>query len=69
MTGVQTCALPISDEIAAWRYVTPEALTREIAANGDRFTPWLKMEWQRICEEFLGDILAGISGGIMKNRG
>ncbi len=45
------------DEIADWRYVNPDELTREIAANGDRFTPWLKLEWQRIQDEFLDDIL------------
>ncbi|MCP4926416.1 MAG: isopentenyl-diphosphate Delta-isomerase [Gammaproteobacteria bacterium] len=50
------------NEIDEWRYITPNDLTREIAADGDRFTPWLKMEWQRIRKDFLGEILAGISG-------
>jgi isopentenyl-diphosphate delta-isomerase len=45
------------DEIAAWRYISPEELTREIAEDGDRFTPWMKMEWQRIQADFLNDIL------------
>jgi isopentenyl-diphosphate Delta-isomerase len=45
------------DEIADWRYVDPETLTREIAEDGSRFTPWLKMEWQRIQAEFLDQIL------------
>ncbi|MAF84561.1 MAG: isopentenyl-diphosphate Delta-isomerase [Gammaproteobacteria bacterium] len=49
------------DEIAEWRYIAPNDLTREIAADGDRFTPWLKMEWQRIRADFLGEILAGIT--------
>ena len=39
-------------EIAAWRHVSPEALDREIVAAPDRFTPWLKMEWQRLRGEF-----------------
>ena len=39
-------------EIAAWRYVAPDALDREIAEAPDRFTPWLKMEWQRLRGEF-----------------
>jgi isopentenyl-diphosphate delta-isomerase len=39
-------------EIAAWRYVTPDALDREIAETPERFTPWLKMEWQRLRGEF-----------------
>jgi len=59
--GYTTCdVIAHPDEIAEWRYVSPDALTREIAADGDRFTPWLKMEWQRIRTDFLEDILAGI---------
>ena len=46
------------DEIAEWRYVSPAELTREIAADESRFTPWLKMEWQHIREEYLDEILA-----------
>ncbi len=57
-TDAEVIAHP--DEIAQWRYITPDALTREITANGDQFTPWLKMEWQRIREEFLDEILTGI---------
>lgn len=36
------------DEIAAVRLVSPAALTCEIAEHPDRFTPWMKMEWERI---------------------
>ncbi|HET7359607.1 MAG TPA: isopentenyl-diphosphate Delta-isomerase [Rhodanobacteraceae bacterium] len=39
-------------EIAAWRFVAPDALDREMAATPDRFTPWLKLEWQRLRGEF-----------------
>jgi len=46
------------DEIADWRYIDPDELTREIAEDGSRFTPWLKMEWQRIQADFLDEILA-----------
>ncbi|MBI3178039.1 MAG: isopentenyl-diphosphate Delta-isomerase [Deltaproteobacteria bacterium] len=38
-------------EIAAWRYVSPDALDRELASEPDRFTPWLKLEWARIRAE------------------
>lgn len=44
------------DEIAAVRYVSPADLTREIAAHPDRFTPWMKMEWERIRADFPGAI-------------
>ena len=45
------------DEIAAWRFVTPAELTAEIAADGDRFSPWLKMEWEKIRAEFLDTLI------------
>jgi isopentenyl-diphosphate delta-isomerase len=41
--------------------VKPEALDREIAESPDRFTPWLKMEWQRLRGEF-ADRLPGRDG-------
>ena len=41
-----------ASEVEAWRFVSAEALDAEIAAHPERFTPWLKMEWQRLREEF-----------------
>ncbi len=54
------CGVAIShpDEIAATRYVTPTELSAEMAAEPDRFTPWFKMEWQRIERDYLSEILA-----------
>ena len=46
------------DEITDWRYVQPDTLTAEIAANADAFTPWFKLEWPRVSAEFLEQILA-----------
>lgn len=46
------------DEITDWRHLSPSALSEEMAANEDRFTPWLKLEWARICEDFLDEIVA-----------
>ncbi len=46
-----------SDEIAAWRFVTPAELTAEIKTDDKRFSPWLKMEWEKIQEEFF-DLLS-----------
>jgi isopentenyl-diphosphate delta-isomerase len=46
------------DEIADWRYVRPDTLTAEIAADADAFTPWLKLEWPRVSGDFLDQILA-----------
>jgi isopentenyl-diphosphate delta-isomerase len=35
-------------EIAAWRYVTQQALQAEITSAPETFTPWFKLEWARI---------------------
>ena len=52
--GVSDAPVRVNDtEIAAWRYMRPEALDREIAESPDHFTPWLKMEWQRLRSEFV----------------
>lgn len=37
------------EEIAAWRWVSPEALQAEMTGQGARnFTPWFTIEWARI---------------------
>ena len=42
-------ATPINpNEIAAWRWVSVPDLESEIAAEPDRFSPWMKMEWERM---------------------
>ena len=46
-------------EIDDWRWIAPADLTRELATNGAAFTPWLKLEWARLRQEF-GDDLAGM---------
>jgi isopentenyl-diphosphate Delta-isomerase len=38
-------------EIAAWRYVTPEALGNELACAPETFTPWFKLEWERVLRD------------------
>ncbi|MGH8192242.1 MAG: hypothetical protein ACREP2_12435, partial [Rhodanobacteraceae bacterium] len=49
--------------IAAWRYVKPADLDREIEETPDRFTPWLKMEWQRLRGDFADRLAFGGSVG------
>lgn len=46
-------------EIQAWRWIPPVELTRELAEHGDRFTPWLKLEWEYLRQQF-GDDMTGI---------
>lgn len=45
-----------ANEIADWRFVSTGTLENELAAEPGKFTPWMKLEWQRIREEF-GDEL------------
>lgn len=39
---------PNVNEVAAWRYVTPQALCSEVARAPETFTPWFKLAWRRI---------------------
>ena len=39
-------------EISAWRWIDADALDAELAEDADRFTPWFRMEWARMREEF-----------------
>ena len=50
-------------EIAALRYADTKTLQAEIASNPDDFTPWFKMEWQHLNEEF-ADRLASYTGAV-----
>jgi isopentenyl-diphosphate delta-isomerase len=49
---IGTCSDPPvadPDEIAAWRWVAPEALQAELTSSaGGKFTPWFTLEWARI---------------------
>ena len=49
--------VPNHTEIAALKYLSPADLEQEFATNGDAYTPWFRMEWQRLTEEF-ADTLA-----------
>lgn len=48
-------------EIDQWRWIAPAELTRELTENGTTFTPWLKLEWARLREEFGEDVDIGVS--------
>ena len=59
---VGRCNGPIASdpqEIQAWRWISPEALQSELAASGsEKFTPWFRMEWERIWRDHRADVLA-----------
>ena len=40
-----------------WRFIEPDELTRELAENGNNYSPWLKLEWEQIRKDFLADLL------------
>ena len=44
-------------EIAEWEYVDIEKLDEKIIRDSHLFTPWLRMEWDRIRKEHCKDIL------------
>ncbi|HZD51421.1 MAG TPA: NUDIX domain-containing protein, partial [Woeseiaceae bacterium] len=48
------------NEIASWSFVAPTALTRLLSAYPHWFTPWFRMEWQRIVNDH-GDCLEASS--------
>ncbi|HET9835842.1 MAG TPA: isopentenyl-diphosphate Delta-isomerase [Rhodanobacteraceae bacterium] len=43
-------------EVAAWRYASPMELDCEIAGYPERFTPWLRLEWQRLRNDFVHEL-------------
>ena len=49
-----TASQPVinTTEIDDWRWIDPAELSREIADDPSRFTPWLAMEWARLNEDF-----------------
>lgn len=48
-----------TDEILAWRWISPDALQAELAsANAVRFTPWFTLEWTRIWRDHRAQVLA-----------
>ena len=51
-----------SNEITDWRFVDIKTLDEELATHPDRFTPWFKMEWTQIRNDFLDGIIKGNAG-------
>jgi isopentenyl-diphosphate delta-isomerase len=56
------CNAPIvsdPNEIRAWRWISCEALQSELAAGaGESFTPWFRLEWERIWRDHRAELLA-----------
>lgn len=49
------------NEVSEWRYISAEDLNSELDTNSQVFTPWFKMEWQAIqnnYQAYLSELLA-----------
>jgi isopentenyl-diphosphate delta-isomerase len=44
------------NEIAEWKWVSINNLTSELAKHPERYTPWMKMEWEQMMIEHWDDI-------------
>lgn len=47
---------PNPHEIAEWKFVDIDELDDDMKQNPERYTPWFKMEWERIKKEYLREI-------------
>ncbi len=48
------------NEIANWRYISGTALEKEMQEQPNQFTPWFKLEWQRLKQDFR-DVLQALN--------
>ncbi len=44
------------NEIAEWKFIDIDQIEKEMEEHPEHFTPWFKMEWDRIIKEFKNDI-------------
>ena len=60
--GVTDDAVHVNpNEIADWRYLSADAIDAEMRTDPGAFTPWFKLEWDRLQREFpqrIADLLA-----------
>ena len=43
-------------EIADWKFIDPEELSRSIDQYPEKYTPWLQSEWSELTKNYLGSI-------------
>lgn len=58
-----TTAEPVAntEEVNDWRWVAPATLDQALGATPEHYTPWFRMEWQRLRNDF-GDKLLPAGG-------
>ncbi len=47
---------PNADEIAEWKFVDINELRNDMEKNPDKYTPWFKMEFERILRDFAAEL-------------
>lgn len=40
------------NEIAEWKFISPKKMDTELTENPEKYTPWFKMEWERIRNDY-----------------
>ncbi len=45
-------------EVEDWRFVAPADIDSELTRHPERFTPWFRLEWQRLRNDFAGELHA-----------
>lgn len=50
-----------ANEVNAWRFVPAAELDADMAAHPERYTPWLKLEWRRLRDQFDDALPAGVA--------
>tara|TARA_R110002110_G_scaffold415856_3_gene658463 strand:+ start:41810 stop:42406 length:597 start_codon:yes stop_codon:yes gene_type:complete len=48
--------MPNPNEISEMKWISIPDLSREIQENSEIYTPWIKLEWPVICNQFLSSI-------------
>ena len=43
-------------EVSAWRFISPSELSKELNESPQSFTPWFKMEWQQLTQNYSNDL-------------
>lgn len=47
-------------EIDAWQWISKEALSQALADKPEQFTPWFKLEWDRLNREFAAELAPAV---------
>lgn len=45
-----------SNEICEWQWLAPDELDKQLEQTPEQFTPWFKMEWRRLQQDFATQI-------------